>query len=283
MGALAKQQYEDFSLDDLVDQETVEESPETRAKLPSNVVDFLKSMHSRKSLERRKNGKRNLGSSSGELAQVLDLPSIEERIRRLANYCFSDSAYTLNVNDYHIQTKGNNSSGLSIDVKLNEMHAKGRVEFSFGFKFDDRLTNTAIFIQELARYIGTDNGITAGELVKLAYWKTPYIREKRDGMYKVSFEFEKGKTTIAFKTADTNQFPTRREYLDPEQFKFTLAKYAPDDSYIVFERYPGKKPAKIEGEVPEFIKGPDGIYDNLFETPGCLEHYVNISEYCIIN
>ncbi len=227
----------------------------------------------------RRGRTRTLGVQGGALARELDESPLDERIKALADHCFPGATYKLEFNDGSLTKLGEVGNAVAIDIQYSgDDYSNGRVEFNFGFNFKKNLAGTAVFIQELARYIGADPGLRQEDIVKLAFCKTPYLLEKKDGVYKVAFEFEKDKTTISFKQSGSCGAPTRREYLDQSEYNFTLAKSNEGNTHMVFEKYAGRKKLFVDTELPDQVLGPDGVLDDVYETLGCLENYVEFSD-----
>ncbi|MFH1064682.1 MAG: hypothetical protein V1729_06370 [Candidatus Woesearchaeota archaeon] len=245
-------------------------------KISEELTDFLNkpSQH----IERR-SGARKLGASGSALARELyDVP-LDERVKALADHCFPGATYKLELNEGSLTKLGDIGNAVSIGIQYSgDDNSNGRVEFNFGFNFKKNLAGTAVFIQELARYIGADPGLNHGDIVGLAFWKTPYLLEKTEGMYKVAFEFEKGRTSISFKQNGACGAPTQREYLDQSAYNFTLAKSNEEGTHVVFERYAGCRKVFVDSDLPDKVLGPDGVQDDVYATPGCLEHYVELSD-----
>ncbi len=277
---------EDFSdlLADLSEisgiEDKVTESYQER-NLPPNVIDFFSRTGKTKKIDRRSQKRYN--DIEDDLSREFGLNSIESRVEKLADYCFTNETYMLSVNGKFVGKLGMKGETIGISVDISEQEARGKVEFSFDTRFENKLGTTALFIQELGRYIGTDPKITSEDVLKVAYWKTPYMTGKDRGKYKVAFEFEQGKTKVSFSKDDKDTNMVNREYLDQGSFNFKLAKANKDYSHIVFERYTDARNNTLvaKDKIPSYVKGPDGIIDDVYETPGCLEHYVDISG-CIL-
>ena len=259
---IADAEVEFLSLEDLVE---IKDENEASA---------IFSFSPRKSLERRVGQERKTGTALHKYTKKIDMALLKVKLEKLADYCFRESSYQLRVlGDYVVNAADSDYIGINVDMVATGV-SKGKVEFCFGKGFDNKLGAAALFIQELARYIGADSGFTSEHIIKLAYLKTPDNYMRRDGQYKVSFEFDPVKTTVSFTRDGSDKKTVQREYLDQDAFRFTLGKYSSDYSNIVFERYFKKPKRKIVGPLPQRILGPDLVFDDVFRTPGCLENYI---------
>jgi hypothetical protein len=268
--AKAEEDFSDIDLESIVGD--VKDEDHLSAKLYS-------SLKPSKRLERRKDSTRPIGSVLDNQTRRVNSALLRYKLEKLAEYCFPIDSYKLSVKNRCVEKQRETSSSIDINVNFNDAgYTKGRVEFSFGTGFDKRLGGTALFIQELARYIAADTGFTAEHIVKLAYHKTPDLNKLKEGQYKISFEFDKDKTTISFRKDNKYAYLSEREYLDQDFFNFTLAKYSKDGSNAVFERYLHDTKQDVQGTIPSIVRGPDGHMDNVFSTPGCLENYLSIEQ-----
>ena len=208
----------------------------------------------------------------------LDYEFLDHRIEKLADYCFRDySMRVISPVGDHVYWKTDMEQDkdphITIDIS-RKGDASGRVDIKIGGGYDNSLKKTALFVKEMAGYVGAEH-IGDQDICRVAI---NHVEEAlRSGQeYTVSFEFSRNRLAVEFAVDGADGQLVDRQYLDEKSEGFLLRKGSVDGRRQRFEKYRHIKHYLPTAYVHDNFYGPDMQLDTL-ETPGALEHYLDLN------
>lgn len=192
-----------------------------------------------------------------DFGQVFDeVYQIDERyplrMETIAQRCFPHGSYSISGDDPIKSSSGR------LEILINS---------------DKEVTNSLRFINDFNRNLEICPEITYEMMVMNFFYHV------KGQVRQIKFSFDPTRRSLLFSENEFVDF-TAREYLDRNRFGFHLLKRG--EGAYQFEYFPLADRVEIKGAIPKLVAGPDGVIDDLFQTKGMLENYVEFQERGIL-